>query len=121
MRQEYTELIGDSNPCSGWDSDTCLARFNVFLTASSNSRVSEQIENTRLAASKFFYEEMQSGLTLTSHLQSLEQSLAALELVMDSVPSKSGIKLKSGPRVILREFVAQIRSGRAASIPSQPL
>lgn len=118
VRQEYTEHVGDGNPCSRWDSDTCMARFSTFLAASSNSRVSEQLDNTRLAASKFFLEEMQSGLTLTSPFTSLEQSLADLEVAMDSVASATGVKLKSGPRVILREFVAQIRSGRAASIPA---
>jgi hypothetical protein len=95
----------------------CVGRFNVFLASSTNSRVSEQIETTRSAAAKFFLDEMQNGLTLTSSLQSLEQSLAVLELVMDTISSKAGTKLNSGPRVILREFVAQIRSGRAASIP----
>jgi Homeodomain len=107
------ELIGDANPCSNWDSDACLNRFASFIAACTNSRFGEQVDGALAAARRFFFDELQNGLTITSAVQSLDQSLDALDQVMSGVTCKSGVKLNSGSRALLREFIFQIRSGRA--------
>jgi hypothetical protein len=115
-RVEYMEVIGEDNPCYAWDSETCLRRFIAFLSASTGGRSNEQVDCARGVASKFFFDEMQNGLTLTSAVQGLPLSLEVLDQLIDSAACKSGAKLNSGSRALLREYIAKLRSGRAASI-----
>jgi Homeodomain len=108
------EVIGDANPCAAWDSETCHARFATFLSMSTNGRSNEQVDCALAIASKFFFDEMQNGLTLTSAVQILSQSRHVLEQLMESTLCKSGAKLNSGLSTTLHLFLEQIRSGRAA-------
>lgn len=117
-RYDTAEVIGDENPCSLWNTETCMARCVTFIEASIPPSRPDQVEGAKDVAKKFFSDEMQSGLTLTSAVQSLDQSLSTLDVIMDTTSSKSGSKLKSGTRVLLREFIAQIRTGKAASFVS---
>jgi hypothetical protein len=114
-RVENIEVIGDANPCAAWDSETCHARFATFLSMSTGGRSNEQVDCALAIASKFFFDEMQNGLTLTSAVQILPHSRYVLEQLMDSTLCKSGAKLNSGLRTILQLFLAEIRSGRASN------
>lgn len=108
------ELVGDANPCRSWSSDECERRCMQFFVKSTGGCNEEQTTAIREASRQFFISEVQNGLTLTSAMQQLNVSLSILDSIMDQV-STSGHQLCSGSRIILREFVAQIRSGKAAS------
>lgn len=107
------ELIGEDNPCRVWDAQECYRRCMEFFHQCTGDNHSEQMKFARGVADKFFMQECQTGLTLTSAMQPLHKSVEVLDGVMNMI-TEEGSLLNSGSRVVLYEFLAQIRSGKAA-------
>lgn len=116
--QGVHEVVGDENPCRVWDAQECHQRCCAFFIKSTAAcQQPEQTKAAEAVAEAFFLGELQSGLTLTSAMQSLETSAGVLDTIMDRVPEEGqGVRLSSGSRAVLREFVAQIRSGQAIHV-----
>ncbi|KAI0561616.1 hypothetical protein FGB62_76g0103 [Gracilaria domingensis] len=106
------ELVGDDNPCQAWTSDECHRRCVAFFERATNSAFPEQSKIVEHVSSEFFLSELQSGLTLVSAMQPLETSVGVLDAIMEKLPAE-GPRLSSGSKVIMREFLAQIRMGSA--------
>lgn len=106
------ELLGEENPCHSWTSEECHRRCVAFFDRNTNSAFPEQSKLVEEVSSMFFLSELQSGFTLTSAMQPLETTVAVLDGIVDKLPS-DGPRLSSGSRVIMREFLAQIRTGNA--------
>lgn len=109
------ELIGDDNPCRAWDPNECDQRCVYFYEKQSVGCSEEQLSAAKLVSHEFFVSELQSGLTMVSAMQPLEVSVEILDNIMDRLPADAP-KLSSGSRVMMREFLAQMRSGDAASM-----
>lgn len=110
-----TEVVGEDNPCREWDGQECYKRCIDFFVQSTRDSQPEQTKCARSVANKFFLLETQTGLTLTSAMQPLETSVDVLDRIIDSIADEEQT-LNSGSRIILYEFLAQIRSGKAASL-----
>lgn len=108
------EIVGVDNPCYRWSTEECHSRCIEFFERSTGGSHPEQTEIVKQAAGIFFLSELQSGLTLTSAMQTLEMSVSALDNIIDRALGPT-VKMGSGARVIMREFLAHIRSGEAAS------
>eukprot|EP00178_Gracilaria_changii_P008580 TRINITY_DN2594_c0_g1_i1.p1 TRINITY_DN2594_c0_g1~~TRINITY_DN2594_c0_g1_i1.p1 ORF type:complete len:654 (-),score=103.83 TRINITY_DN2594_c0_g1_i1:2006-3847(-) len=106
------ELVGDDNPCQGWTSEECHRRCVAFFERATNSAFPEQSKIVEHISSEFFLSELQSGLTLVSAMQPLETSVGVLDAIMEKLPAE-GPRPSSGSKVIMREFLAQIRTGSA--------
>uniref|UniRef100_A0A7S1TAZ9 Homeobox domain-containing protein n=1 Tax=Compsopogon caeruleus TaxID=31354 RepID=A0A7S1TAZ9_9RHOD len=97
-----------SHPCSEWDPDVSFEHALAFvrewgLKDGKHMQLMEQVCN------RFFLDELQSGFTISSKMQPLEDSLRVLnEIMVDS----SFDALPSGARTIMREFLCQLRSGK---------
>lgn len=114
-RDGVNEVLGEQNPCRNWDPDQCHRVCVAFFDRNTGGRHPEQSQAAVQVSSDFFLTELQSGLTLTSAMQSLDTSLQVLENIMEKW-SAEGRPLSSGSKVILCEFIAQVRSGQAASM-----
>lgn len=108
------EVIGEENPCRNWDSEKCHRICMDFFSKGTSGRI-EQNKAAQVVCQKFFIDEVQNGLTLTSAMQPIETSVEVLDGIMNQDLGE-GLNLSSGSRVLLREFLAQIRTGRAASL-----
>lgn len=124
------ELLGDDNPCGSWDAGMCERVCLDFVRGRLGGMVAERglegeveacLELVRVVGNKFFHGEMQNGVTLTSQGQSLDSALEVLEGCMrDVYEPQTGERLKSGVRAVLREFVVQIRNGKAVEVAIAP-
>ncbi|PXF48330.1 Homeobox protein HD-5 [Gracilariopsis chorda] len=106
------ELLGEENPCHSWTAEECHRRCVAFFDRTTNNVFPEQSKLVEEVSSVFFLSELQSGFTLTSTMQPLETTVAVLDGIVDRLPS-DGPRLSSGSRVIMREFLAQVRTGNA--------
>lgn len=113
--QGVKEVIGSENPCHEWDGNECLLRCLSFFYKSIGSAHERQMSVATTVSKAFFLGEMQNGLTLTSAMQPLETGVEVLDGIMEAT-STEGIRLSSGSKVIMREFLAQLRSGMAAGV-----
>lgn len=108
------ELIGTDNPCRSWDSKQCHLVCMEFFKTGNTCGNAEQEGAARRVSHAFFVSELHSGITLTSATQPLPLSISVIDKIMEAESAK-GAKLNSGSKVLLREFLARIRSGEAAS------
>ncbi|CAN8063017.1 unnamed protein product [Agarophyton chilense] len=106
------ELVGDDNPCQGWTSEECHRRCLAFFERTTSITCPEQSKLVENVSSEFFLSELQSGLTLVSAMQPLETSVGVLDAIMEKLPAQ-GPRLSSGSKVLMREFLARIRTGSA--------
>lgn len=114
------EVVGEANPCRSWDSQECHQRCCAFFVKSTAACHQPEQTKTAVAVSEeFFLGELQSGLTITSAMQGLETSAGVLDAIMDRVREEGqGVRLNSGSRAVMREFIAQVRSGQAVHLPA---